>query len=403
MYIYSNNICLPQGRFFDGYIKIENGKIKAICNQKPENEEIIDYKGRYIMPGFIDIHIHGWGTGSFISDKSVATIQKMSKDLVKVGVTSFLATSGAEEVDQIKQGIESAKQVMDHDQDQGAELLGLHLEGPFISVEHKGMQREECCLTPDLDLMQEFVKYQDQRVVKLMTIAPELENADKLIQMCFDHQIQVSAGHTGASFDRIKEVKDYGIGGVTHMYSGMRGFHHRELGVVGAAWYFDDLYCEFAKQTGMTVKPEAFALTYKLKGPEKIIMTTDCAGLAQSNREKYHYIRKITMIPDGDYLIIRHDDGREERYRRDNYEEIKDLEMGYLESVQNLVKNVKPTIHQVAQMTAENPAKYIGVFHRKGSIEVGKDADLIVIDENYDLYATYCHGKLQFEREGEDL
>lgn len=400
MYIYCDHICLPHGRFFDGYIKMENGKIAAICNQKPEGEEIADYSGYYVLPGFIDIHIHGWGTGSFINDKSVHAIRKMSKDLTDTGVTSFLATSGAEEIESILQGIESAKEVMSSPQEDGSELLGIHLEGPFISVEHKGMQREECCLHPDLELMKQFVKYQEERVVKLMTLAPELPGADRLIQMCFDNRIQVSAGHSGATFEDIKRLKDYGIGGVTHMFSGMRGFHHRELGVVGAAWYFDDLYCEFAKQTGLTVKPEAFALTYKIKGPDKIIMTTDCAGLGQSNRQKYHYIRKITMIPDGDYLIIRHDDGREERYHRDNYEEVKNLEMGYLESIQNMVKNIRPPMHDVAQMTAENPAKYIGVFDKKGSLEVGKDADLIVLDNDYQLQATYCRGKLAY-RKGE--
>ncbi|RRD95500.1 N-acetylglucosamine-6-phosphate deacetylase [Clostridiales bacterium COT073_COT-073] len=401
MYLYCDQICLPQGRFFDGYLKIENGKISEIRNQKPENEEVIDYSGYYILPGFIDIHIHGWGTGSFINDKSAAAVLKMSKDLPDTGVTSFLATSGAEEIDEIKKGIDSVAEIMSKPQVNGAQVLGVHLEGPFISAEHKGMQREECCLYPDLELMKEFIKYQDQRVVKLMTLAPELPNADKLIQMCFDNRIQVSAGHTGATFEDIKRLKDYGIGGVTHMFSGMRGFHHRELGVVGAAWYFDDLYCEFAKQTGMTVRPEAFALTYKLKGAEKIIMTTDCAGLGQSNRQKYHYIRKITMIPDGEFLIIRHDDGREERYRRDNYEEVKHLEMGYLESVQNMVRNVHPQMHEVARMTAENPAKYIGVFDQKGSLEAGKDADLIVLDKEYELQATYCRGNLAFVKKGE--
>lgn len=397
MYLYCDHICLPGGRIFHGYLKAENGKIKEIRNEKPVGEEIVDYTGYYLIPGFIDMHIHGWGTGSFINDKSEVSLQKMSRDLVDTGVTSFLATSGAEEVAEIHAGIESVRRMMKEPETGGAEVLGAHLEGPFISVEHKGMQRAECCLQPDLELMREFCRYQGERVVKLMTIAPELTGADRLIQMCFDNGIQVSAGHTGATFEEIKRVKDYGIGGVTHMYSGMRGFHHRELGVVGAAWYFDDLYCEFAKQTGLTVRPEAFALTYKIKGAGKIIMTTDCGGIAQSQKEKYHYIRKITMIPDGEYLKIRHDDGREERYRRDNYAEIKHLELGYLESVQNLVKNIAPSIHEVIQMTSENPAKYIGVFDRKGSLEVGKDADLLVIDKDYRLKATYCRGELAFQ------
>ena len=397
MYLYCDHICLPNVWIFAVYVKTKAGKIKEIRIEKPTGEEIVDYKGFYMIPGFIDMHIHGWGTGSFVNDKSEESLHKMSRDLVDTGVTSFLATSGAEEIGEINAGIESVRRVMEQPQTGGAEVLGAHLEGPFISVEHKGMQRAECCLQPDLELMREFCRYQGQRVVKLMTVAPELTDADKLIQMCFDQGIQVSAGHTGATFEDIKRVKNYGIGGVTHMYSGMRGFHHRELGVVGAAWYFDDLYREFAKQTGLTVRPEAFALTYKIKGAGRIIMTTDCGGLAQAKKEKYHYIRKITMIPDGEYLRIRHDDGREERYRRDNYEEIKHLELGYLESVQNMVKNVAPSMHEVIQMTSENPAKYIGVFDRKGSLEVGKDADLLVIDQNYQLKATYCRGELVFQ------
>ena len=103
------------------------------------------------------------------------------------------------------------------------------------------------------------------------------------------------------------------------MYSGMGGFHHRELGVAGTALYYDDLYCEFAKQTGWTVLPEAFELSYRIKGPDKIIMTTDNTALSQIQAEKYHYIRKQTFIPDGDNLIVKNDDGSEEIINRRKY------------------------------------------------------------------------------------
>ena len=201
MYLYCDHICLPGGRIFHGYLKAENGKIKEIRNEKPVGEEIVDYTGYYLIPGFIDMHIHGWGTGSFINDKSEVALQKMSRDLVDTGVTSFLATSGAEEVAEIHAGIESVRRRMKQPEAGGAEVLGAHLEGPFISIEHKGMQRAECCLQPDLELMREFCRYQGERVVKLMTVAPELTGADRLIQMCFDNGIQVSAGHTGATFE----------------------------------------------------------------------------------------------------------------------------------------------------------------------------------------------------------
>lgn len=175
------------------------------------------------------------------------------------------------------------------------------------------MQREDCCIDPDMTIMRRFMDAQSHpQIIRLMTLAPELPGAKELIQFCHVHQIQINIGHSAATFDCIRDLKEYGLGGVTHMFSGMRGLHHREPGVAGAALYFDDLNCEFAKQTGMTVRPEVFALTWRLKSKDKIIMTTDCGGIALTKKEKYHYIRKQTFIPNGDELILRNDDGSEE-------------------------------------------------------------------------------------------
>lgn len=181
------------------------------------------------------------------------------------------------------------------------------------------------------------------------------------------------------------------------MFSGMSSFHHRELGVAGSVLYYDDLYCEFAKQTGITVKKEAFQLAYRLKGPDRIIMTTDNAGIAQLENERYHYIRKQTFIPDGDKFIIRNDDGSEKVYNRTDYEEIKDLELSYIKSVQNLIENVNPSVFDIIKMTSENSAKYLGIYDRKGSLEIGKDADILVLSKDFDLKATYCMGRKCFE------
>lgn len=183
------------------------------------------------------------------------------------------------------------------------------------------------------------------------------------------------------------------------MFSGMRGLHHRELGVVGAALYFDDLTCEFAKQTGMTVKPEAFALVWKLKNKNKIIMTTDCSGIALCKKEKYHYIRKQTFIPDGNTLIIRNDDGKEERVDITQYKNVRDLELSYIKSIQNLIANVHPSVHEIIKITSENPARYIGVDDHKGSLESGKDADLLIVDKDFNIQAAYCMGKKYSQEE----
>ena len=293
MYIKCEHIYFPNQIIKSGYLKIEGNKVGDVVKNIPDDEEYIDYSDYNIIPGFIDQHIHGWGTGSFNNDKSVHSINEMKKNLPFEGVTSFLATSGAEPIEDIIEGIKNASYVVDHQENDGATLLGVHLEGPFINKEFKGMQREECCIDPDLDIMKEFIDAQShEHIIKLMTIAPELPNGLEVIKYCHDNKIQLNIGHSAATFECIKNLKEYGLGGVTHMYSGMKGFHHREPGVAGAALYFDDLNCEFAKQTGMTVSPEALSIAWRLKSKDKIIMTTDCGGIAQSKRKKYHYIRK---------------------------------------------------------------------------------------------------------------
>lgn len=394
LYVKCDQIYFPNQIIKHGYLEVENGKCGRVVDDVPLNAEVVDYTGSIIIPGFIDQHIHGWGTGSFGSDKSIASIKEMKKNLPYEGVTSFLATSGAEPIEELIEGIRNVSWLVENQKDDGATVLGVHLEGPFINKEFKGMQREECCINPNMAIMDQLLKAQSSPgIIKLMTMAPELDGAKEMIIKCHENGIQINVGHSGATFECIRDLKEYGLGGVTHMFSGMSGFHHRELGVAGSAMYFDDLNCEFAKQTGNTVKQEAFAIVWKLKNKDKICMSTDCGGIAQTNKERYHYIRKETFIPDGDYLIIRKDDGTETRIDKHNYAEVRDLELSYIKSIRNMIENVHPSIHEVVKVTAENPAKYINVYDRKGSLEEGKDADFLVIDKDFNIKVTYCMGK----------
>lgn len=393
MYLYSERIYTPQG-FKTGYIEVEDGKIKNILEDV--DGEFIDYRDYIIVPGFIDVHIHGWATGSFWYEGTKESIENMSKELVKIGVTSFLPTSGTDSVETINNHLlQGRKAIENYSPDKGADILGFHLEGPFINKEFKGMQREEYCLNPSIKILEEFFESGGKENIKLITLAPELDGSLEFIKYVNREGIQISIGHSAAEFEEIKELKDYGLGGFTHTFSGMRGFHHRRLGVAGAAMYFDDMYAEFAKQTGMTVKPEAFAIMYKIKGPEGIFLTSDCTGLAHVKEPFHHYIRECTFVPDGDYLKLEYDNGKVDRIYKYDYDMVKDLELSYLKSVQNVVKNVDASIGDVVKMTAENPAKYIDVYDKKGSIEKGKDADLLVIDGLWNLQDVYVKGVKQ--------
>jgi N-acetylglucosamine-6-phosphate deacetylase len=377
-----------------GYMTIEEGKITYIGKDKPQGE-FKDYGDLNIIPGFIDLHVHGFSTGSFWYEKTEDSLKRMSESMIQAGVTTFLGTTGTDAIESIKDSLKEAKLAINNwNPSWGSRILGIHLEGPFINKEFKGMQKEENCINPDLLIMDELLQAAGEENVYLMTMAPELPGSKEIITYLNNKGIQISIGHSAAELDEIRNLKDLGLGGVTHMYSGMRGFHHRRPGVVGAALYFDDLYCEFAKQTGMTVSHEAFKIAYKVKGKDKIMLCTDCTGLAHVKEPFHHYIRKETYIPDGDFVVIKSDDCGERRINRKNFDEVNSLEMSYLESVQAIQREHSLSMDELITMSSVNPAQYIGVFDKIGSIEEGKLADLLIVDDHFSITDVYMEGKL---------
>ena len=224
-------------------------------------------------------------------------------------------------------------------------------------------------------------------------MAIELPNSKEIIKYCKNRNIQISIGHSGADFEDIRDLKEYGVGGVVHMFSGMRGIHHRRLGVAGAALYYDDLYCEFAKQTGITVKHELFDITYRIKGADKIIMTTDCAGSAKRTTKHYQYTRQVTYIPQGDILRLEYDDGRVEEFNTTIYEDIRKIEMSFLDSIKNMLEHTPMPLRDLAKITSSNAAKYIGIDDTKGVIKSGYDADLTIVSKDFDLIETVAEGR----------
>lgn len=390
MVLYSKHIILEDEEF-EGYLELKDDKIRALYRDFDGPYE--DFTDCVIFPGFIDIHIHGWATGSFWFEKSGEALREMSRTLPFAGVTSYLATSGADTIPEIKQCIAAADDAYEAGYE-GAEMLGVHLEGPFINPKYRGMQRAECCIRPSKAVMAElYDSFRNKELCKHMTIAVEQEGAEEVLEFCRWHKIQTAIGHSAATFDQIKAVKDAGIGGFTHTFSGMQGFHHRELGVAGAALYFDDMMCEFAKQTGLTVSHEAFDIAYRIKGSGRIIMTTDCSGLAQTQTEFDHYVRKMKFVRDGDRVRIDHYDGRKEWLDPRDYDAVKELELSYVRSIQNMARHTLVSWHDIMRMTSLNPARYIHADNRKGRIAPGLDADLTIVDRDLNLVSVFCRGK----------
>lgn len=390
MFLYSKHIILEQ-ETFDGFLELNDGVIKGI--HRTCSQPYLDFGEQVILPGFIDIHVHGWATGSFWFEKNTEALKEMCRTLPYAGVTSFLATSGADTIDEIKKCIRAVDDAWEADFP-GAQIAGMHLEGPFINPQYRGMQREECCIEPSVEVMEElYDSFRNKKLCRHMTIAVERNGAREVLAFCKKHGIQTAIGHSAATFEEIRAIKDAGVGGFTHTFSGMRGFHHRELGTAGAALYFDDLMCEFAKQTGMTVAHEAFDIAYRIKGSDRIILTTDCSGLAQVQGEFDHYVRKVKFIRDGDHVCLAYYDGRREWMNPRDYQAVKDVELSYVKSVQNMAAHTKVDWHDIMRMTSLNPAKYVHIDDRKGRIAPGKDADLTILDQNLNLVSVFCRGK----------
>lgn len=392
MVIFSNKIYTPNG-IIEGYIHLEDGKIQKIT-KSAEGLEFIDYSGKNIIPGFVDIHVHGFGRGSFGYNGSKNSIELMAKDIVHGGVTSFLATTSTTPIDFMENALTNIRDyIEDGNKGNGADIIGVHLEGPFINAEYIGMQDITCIQKPSIEAFDHYNVLTGGNV-RLMTLAPELEGGLDVIRHLKSKGISTSAGHTAATFDQIKEAINAGLTNFTHTYSGMKGFHHRELGVVGAAMYFEDMYAEVAKQTGITIKHEAFDILYRLKKDRRMVMMTDCLGIAgySEGASFYHYLRKTRFSIENGKLVITPDKGEKVVKSINSFADVKDLEMSFIESIKNVVDRLEDGLMSVTKIASENPAKIAGTFDRKGSIETGKDADLLILDKELNIVDVYCCG-----------
>lgn len=392
--IKSNQIVLPEG-IKAGYLLMQQGKISGFAAHF--SGDYIDYSDKIIMPGFVDIHVHGWGRGSFAYKGNQASLKWMSHDLVKVGVTSYLPTSGTMPNAFLETSLrEAADYIATATPAEGAEAIGIHMEGPYINEKHLGMQRADCLQRPSIEGFEHFNRLAGGNI-RLMTLAPELEGALDLIRHLKQQGITASAGHTDATFDEITAAVEAGLNHFTHAYSGMRGFHHRELGVIGALMYYQDTYAEVAKQSGITIKPEAFDLLYRLKRDRRMVLMSDCMGYVDfpEGYEFYHYLRKETFRIKQGQLEIASDDGDTRHVCACDYGAVQQLEMNFLDSVKNVVDRLDHGLVSVARIACENPAFLAGAADRKGSLLPGKDADILVLDEGLNLVDVYCRGLRQ--------
>ncbi|TKH11893.1 N-acetylglucosamine-6-phosphate deacetylase [Peribacillus simplex] len=371
----------------NGYIKVVDGKIAEVgpVSQYKQDDDarVITLSPDYqVIPGAIDIHIHG-ASNSDAMDAKHEALSTMAETLPKEGTTSFLATTMTQSTKAIESALLNAGKYIEKQSQEHAEIIGIHLEGPFISPVRKGAQPEEHIVDPDVTLFKRWQEMAENQI-KLVTLAPEQPNGLDLAAHLKATGVVASIGHSDATYDQIDEAIQAGTTHVTHLYNGMRGLHHREPGVLGAAYLRDELYVELIAD-GIHCRPEMVKLAYNQITSERMILITD------SLRAKW--LEKGTYDLGGQPVNV--DETR--ATLSDGTLAGSILKMN--DAIKNTMEYTDCSMTDIIKMTAENPAKQLRIFDRKGSIQVGKDADLVILNDRLDVEMTFCRGNLAFKKE----
>lgn len=352
-----------------GDIRIENGKIAEIGII---NEDGKDMDGKIILPGFIDIHIHG-GNGGDTSDNSADSLEKISTYLAKRGVTAFCPTTMTLPIDQlceIANTIASAKV-------NGAKIVGINFEGPFIAMSKKGAQNGDYVVEGTMDAFDRLYNASNG-IMKLITIAPEAFDSDDFIKSASKKAV-VSIGHTAANATEVRSAIEQGASHITHLYNAMTPMNHRDAGVVGVA-LDSDVSCEIICD-GEHICPSVLRNTFKILGEDRGVVISDSMRGAGLGNGEYELGGQMTYVKDG-YKVAKLEDGTIAASITNVFDEFKNL-LSYGISIKTALKSC--TI---------NPAKAIGEEKSIGSIAIGKCADMIICDENLNIQEVYINGVL---------
>lgn len=372
----NGRIILEDKILFDKALIVKGGIIEDIVDREMVNDiEIIDVEGKYISPGFIDLHIHG-SKGTDVMDGSFKAMNNISKAISEFGVTSFLGTTMSMGINDIHQALDVIKN--NKDSVTGAKLLGVHLEGPFINEKYKGAQSSEHIIKPDYNLIKDYMED-----IKLITLAPEVDGSLDLIKAIKENgDTVISMGHTGASFEEAMSGIDAGVSYATHTFNGMTGLHHRKPGAIGAI-FSSDIYSEIIADT-IHVHKGLFQMFIDIKGKDKVILITDCVMAG--------------CLPEGEYELGGQKIWVDAKASR--------LEDGTLagsiltlnRAIKNIWDNTNYPLYDIVRMATLNPATVIGIDETHGSIVKGKAADLTIFDDECNICMTVVDGDIKYKK-----
>lgn len=374
-YLYCGRVISPRAEFQNVLIEVRDGRIAGVVPDAriPDAHDCLDLSDFLVVPGFIDVHVHG-GSGHDAADGDLETICHISTHLAGHGVTSFLPTIVTSPWEQVLRAMEAVKLAMDKGTP-GARVLGAHLEGPFLNLEHKGAQPEEHIRVPDVAefeaYLRDFLAY-----IRVVTLAPEAQGAEDLIEYLVQQGIVVSAGHTSASHDQMIKAIGMGLRSATHIYNAMSAFHHREPGIVGAVLTDDRVFAELVWDN-LHVHPDAASLVVRAKGAGRVMLVSDAIRAAG--------------LPDGAYDL-----GGQAVYVREGVARLSDGTIaGSTIALDRAVRNasVHVGLRSAVEMATLTPATAIGVANTRGAVEVGLAADFAVLDRDLNVHQAIISGQ----------
>lgn len=340
-------------------------------DQLPADTEIIDARGAYVAPGFLNIHIHGCG-GSDAMDGTREALDTMSRLQASTGVTGFLPTTMTCAEKAIQKALTAIRDAMGHEP--GADILGANLEGPFISEKYKGAQKACHIRKAHWDLIEPFAD-----ILKILTLAPETLTDMEFIPRCCSHRIIVSLGHSDATFEEASRAITAGASHITHLYNAMSPLHHRRPGLVGAA-LTHPVMCELIAD-GIHIHPAALSLAVHAKGIDKIVLITDSMRACLLGEGESELGGQKVFVKDGRATLA---DGT-----------LAGSILTMERAVQNIWKFAHLTLPQAVQLATANPARELGLTDR-GTLEQGKRADVTIFDDDFNILRTYKKGTCIF-------
>lgn len=354
-------------------------KVEGIVDAKdiPEGVEVIDAAGGYVSPGFIDLHIHGY-LGKDVCDGEEESIRTISKGILANGVTGYLPTTMTVDMKVIKKALEVLRNLKAESENwEGSTILGCHAEGPFISESKKGAQDPKYILKPDAEFVKEYAD-----IIKIISLAPEEDTEDfaAIREMCAKTDVVVSMGHTSADYDTALKSTKNGVRHATHLFNAMTPLAHRAPGVVTAALNAD-VSCELIVDT-FHVSPALYDVLWKIKG-RKLCFITDCLPAGGLPYGEYTLGGAKIIYRD---IVCRLEDGT-----------VAGSVLPLNRGVWNVFTNSTIPLWECVNCASLNPATTIGLADKKGSLDIGKDADIVILDGQFNVQKTIIKGEIKYE------